>query len=452
MSDLPPPRPRDYWSPYAERMPREQLRVLQLRRLQTLVGWAYARSPFWRRRLDAAGVTPEQVQSLDDLRRLPFLTKTELLENQEAHPPYGDMLTAPPTVAVAYHTTSGTSGRTPLRALESPRDWDWGAQAWARSLYGFGLRDTDIVYVAFGYGSFIGFWGAHYAIQKIGATTVAGGSQSSEARLRHIVDTGATAVAATPSYAIRLGQVAAEMGIDLARDTRVELLLLAGEPGANIPATKALIQDMWGARAGDFMGMTETAGITAFECSEQSGALHVNEDYFLEELLDPRTGEPLPLGEVGERVCTAFGIGLIPIIRYRTGDLVRRVSAEHCPCGRTFELYQGGIIGRADDMQIIRGVNVYPSAVEGVVRRYTELREFRIVLTRVQHQDNIAVELEAHPTVAADVAEQLVRRVGRELSQAHEGLRFDVSLVPPGTLPIFDLKARRLHDRRRRGT
>ncbi|HLH26066.1 MAG TPA: phenylacetate--CoA ligase family protein [Chloroflexota bacterium] len=448
MSKLPPPRPRDYWSPYVERLPREQLRALQLRRLQTLVGWAYARSPFWQRRLDAARVAPEQIRSLDDLRRLPFITKAELLENQAERPPYGDMLTAPPDVAVAYHTTSGTSGRTPLRALESPRDWDWGAQAWARSLYGFGLRPRDVVYVAFGYGSFIGFWGAHYAIQKIGATTVAGGSQSSEARLRHIVDTGATAVAATPSYAIRLAQVAAEMGIDLARDTRVELLLLAGEPGANIPATKALIQDMWGARAGDFMGMTETAGITAFECSEQSGALHINEDYFLEEFLDPRGDEPLPLGEVGERVCTAFGIGLIPIIRYRTGDLVRRVPASHCSCGRTFELYLGGIIGRADDMQIIRGVNVHPSAVEGVVRRYAELREFRIVLTRVDYVDNIAVELEAQPTVAADLAEQLRQRVARELAEAHEGLRFDVSLVAPGTLPTFELKARRLLDRR----
>jgi phenylacetate-CoA ligase len=429
-------------------MPRERLRALQLRRLQTLVGWAYARSPFWRQRLDATGVAPEQIKSLDDLRRLPFITKGELLDNQAARPPYGDMLTAPPGVAIAYHTTSGTSGRTPLRALESPRDWDWGAQAWARSLYGFGLRDTDVVFVAFGYGSFIGFWGAHYAIQKIGATTVAGGSQSSEVRLRQIVDVGATAVAATPSYAIRLGQVATEMGIDLARDTRVELLLLAGEPGANIPATKALIEDMWGARAGDFMGMTETAGITAFECSEQSGALHVNEDYFLEEFLDPQSGEPLPLGEVGERVCTAFGIGLIPIIRYRTGDLVRRVPAEHCPCGRTFEMYLGGIIGRADDMQIIRGVNVHPSAVEGVVRRYAELREFRIVLTRVEHVDNIAVELEAHPTVAADLAETVTQRVTRELAEAHEGLRFDVSLVAPGTLPTFELKARRVQDRR----
>jgi phenylacetate-CoA ligase len=448
MADLPPRRPLDYWSPYVERMPREALRGLQLRKLQTMVGWAYARSAFWRRRLDAAGVTPDQIQNLDDVRRLPFLTKVELLDNQGEHPLYGDMLTAPANVAIAYHQTSGTSGRTPLRALESARDWAFGAQAWARSLYGFGVRSTDVVYIAFGYGSFIGFWGAHYAIQKIGATTVAGGGGTSETRLRQMIDVGATVLAATPSYAIRLAQVAAEMGIDPARDTRIELLLVAGEPGGNIPATKALLESTWGARVGDFMGMTETAGITAFECSEQSGALHINEDYFLEELLDPRTDEPVPLGEVGERICTAFGIGLIPIIRYRTNDLVRRVAADHCSCGRTLELYLGGIIGRADDMQIVRGVNVHPSAVEGVVRRYAEFREFRIVLSRVEHIDNIAVELEAHPTVAEAAAGALAWRVQQDLADAHEGLRFDVSLVPPGTLPTFELKARRLLDRR----
>jgi phenylacetate-CoA ligase len=448
MADLPPPRPRDYWSPYIERMPRPALEALQLRKLQTLVAWAYARSPFWRRRLDAAGVAPDQVRTLADLRRLPFLTKADLLENQAEHPLYGDMLTAPASVAIAYHQTSGTSGRTPLRALESARDWAFGAHAWARSLYGFGVRASDVVYVAFGYGSFIGFWGLHYACQKIGATVVASGGQTSEGRLRQMIDLGATVLAATPSYAIRLAQVAAELGIDPARDTRIELVLVAGEPGGNIPATKALLQETWGARVGDFMGMTETAGITAFECNEQSGALHLNEDYFLEEVLDPQTDEPVPYGEVGERVCTAFGIGLIPIIRYRTGDLVRRVPATHCPCGRTFDLYLGGIIGRADDMKIVRGVNVHPSAVEGVVRRYPEFREFRIVLTRVAHIDAIAVELEPHPTVAPERAAALARQVQQDLADAHEGLRFDVSVVAPGTLPVFELKARRLVDRR----
>jgi phenylacetate-CoA ligase len=353
---------------------------------------------------------------------------------------------------VAYHHTSGTTGRTPFRVVESVRDWSWGANAWARALYAFGLRQSDLVYLPFGYGPFIGFWGAHYAIQRIGATTVAGGAQTSEARIRQIIDVGATAIVCTPSYAIRLGQVAAEMGVDLATETRVELGLHAGEPGGSIPATKALLERLWGSYAGDFLGMTETAGITAYECGDRCGGLHVSEDYFLEEVLDPEKGEPVPYGEVGERVCTAFSIGLIPIIRYRTGDLVRRVPAASCTCGRTFDLYQGGVVGRADDMRVIRGTNVYPSAVEAVVRRFSEIREFRVVLTRVNAIDDIAVEVELNPGVEEALGERLAPRLAGDLTEAHEGLRFTVALVPEGTLPVFELKARRLADRRAEAT
>jgi phenylacetate-CoA ligase len=448
MVEQAPRRSRGYWDPRAEQMPRDELRALQTQRLRRQVEWAYNRSPFWRRRFDAARVTPNQIRTLDDVARLPFLTKTELLADQAEHPPYGEILTAPATEALVYHHTSGTSGRQPLRMLHSARDWAWGSQAWARGIYAFGLRATDVVYLPFNYGPFIGFWGIHYAIQEVGAMTVAGGGLSSEARLRQLIDVGATVVVATPSYAIRLAQVAAELGIDLKRDTRVELTLHAGEPGANIPATKALIESSWGSRAGDFMGMTETAGITGWECNEQCGGLHVSEDYFLEEILDPKTGEPVPYGEVGERICTGFGTRLMPILRYRTGDLVRRVPADYCSCGRTLDIYMGGIIGRADDMQIVRGVNVHPSAVEGVVRRYPEIREFRIVLSRVEHIDAIAVELEPHAATAEDQAAAIATRVAQELADAHEGLRFDVALVSPDTLPTFELKARRVLDRR----
>lgn len=445
---VPPPLPRGYWNPRTELMPRKELESLQLRRLQHMVAWAYARSPFWRRRLDAAKVVPDAIHGLDDIQRLPFLTKAELIAEQTAHPPYGELLTAPASVGVAYHHTSGTTGKTPFRVVESARDWSWGANAWARALYAFGLRSTDVVYLPFGYGPFIGFWGAHYAIQRIGATTVAGGAQPSEARIRQIIDVGATAIVATPSYAIRLGQIAAELGIDLASETKVVMTLHAGEPGPGIPATRTLIEGIWGAHAGDFLGMTETAGITAYECSEKRSGLHISEDYFLEEVLDPLTNEPVAMGEVGERVCTAFGIGLIPILRYRTGDLVRRIPGRECPCGRTFDVYQGGVVGRADDMRVIRGTNVYPSAIEGVVRCYPEIREFRIVLTKVQNLDEITIEVEATAGVAMEVAERLVPRLTKDLADAHEGLRFGVTLVPEGTLPIFELKARRLQDLR----
>lgn len=438
----------DYWSPATELLPREQLEGLQLRKLRRLLTWADERSPFWRRKLADAGVDPHGIRSLGDVRRLPFLTKGELVEDQAAHPPFGSGITCPTERAVAYHHTSGTTGGTPLRVFETRRDWDWGADAWARALYAFGVRPSDVVYFPFGYGPFIGFWGAHYAVQKIGAMAVSGGAQSSEHRLRQIVDTGATVVVATPSYALRLIAVAAEQGVDLARGTAVKLLVHAGEPGASIPATKALIESAWGARAGDFAGMTETAGISAFECSARSGGIHIAEDHFIEEVVDPESGEAVPEGESGERVTTALGIFSLPIIRYRTRDLVRRVPHHACSCGRTFDLYWGGIIGRTDDMRIIRGTNVHPSAVEGVVRKFPEVREFRIVFARKDMQDEVTVELEPLPEIAADVRALLVRRIADELAYAHEGLRFGVTLVEPGALPTFELKARRLVDQR----
>ncbi len=340
-------------------MPREALAALQLRKLRTLLAWATRRSPFWQRKLGAAGVKPERIGSLEDLRSIPFLTKEEILADQASSPPYGTAITCSPELAVAYHHTSGTTGRTPLRVFETRRDWDWGADAWARALYAFGLRASDVVYFPFGYGPFIGFWGAHYGAQKIGAMTVAGGSQPSEHRLRQIVDCGATAVVATPSYGLRLAAIAEQQGLDLASGTKVELLIHAGEPGASIPATKTLLECKWGAHAGDF------AGISAFECAAKSGGIHIAEDHFIEEVVDPETGDPVPMGETGERITTALGIGSLPIIRYRTHDLVRRVPAGECSCGRGFDLYWGGILGRTDDVRIVRGTNVHPSAVEG---------------------------------------------------------------------------------------
>ncbi|MDP2726732.1 MAG: phenylacetate--CoA ligase family protein, partial [Dehalococcoidia bacterium] len=290
-------RAAGFWNPKMELMPREELRQLQLRKLQATVAWAYDRSPFWHRKLDGAGVRPEDVRSLDDIRRFPFLTKDEWIKAQEEKPLFGDFLVAGPEVAMRYHQTSGTSGRTPLRVLDGRKDWEWVAEMWAYGIHGFGVRPGDVAYLPFGYGIFIGFWGAHYALEKMGVLVIPGGGQSTEARLSQIMELGATVIVATPTYALRLAQVAAETGVDLARDSKVELLIHAGEPGANIPSTKQAIEEAWGARAGDFPGMTECGTIFAFECSEQCGAIHIIEDHFLEEVIDPKTGEPVDYGE-----------------------------------------------------------------------------------------------------------------------------------------------------------
>jgi phenylacetate-CoA ligase len=429
-------------------MPREDLRSWQLKKLQTLVSWAYERSPFWQRKLKAAGVHPRDIRQPEDIQRIPFLTKAEIVECQEVTPLYGDILSATPTTAITYHQTSGTSGRSPVRAIDSARDWNWSAETWAYGLYGFGVRREDIVYVAFGYGAFIGFWGAHLAFEKIGALTIPGGAQTSESRIKQIMELGVTVLNATPSYAIRLAQVAREMGVDLARDSNIEIVVTAGEPGGNIPSTKAMIEEAWGAHMGDFAGMTEAGGIFGFECNEKPGGMHIVEDHFIEEVIDPTTGQSLGYGERGERVTTSFGRGMLPLLRYRTGDLVERVSGDRCPCGRIFDIYNGGIIGRVDDMKLIRGTNVFPSAVEGVIRRYPEIREFQIIITKVNHIDEIAVKLEPSPETSRDMWPDIRRRIVQDLADAHEGLRFELEIVEPDTLPTFELKARRLVDLR----
>ncbi len=441
-------RPPGFWNPKTEKMPRDHLRELQLRKLQVTAEWAYSRSPFWKRKLDSAGVKPGDIRSLDDIRRLPFLTKEEWVQGQQDDPLFGDFPVASPDLAIRLHQTSGTSGRTPLRVLDSRKDWEWVAEMWAYGIYGFGVRSGDVAYLPFSYGIFIGFWGAHTALEKMGVLTIPGGGQSTEVRLNQIIELGATVIVATPTYALRLAQVAGEMGIDLARESKVELLIHAGEPGANIPSTKQAIENAWGARAGDFPGMTECGTIFAFECNEQPDAIHIIEDHYIEEVISPRTGEPVGYGERGERVMTSFGRGIMPVLRYRTGDLVEKIEAASCPCGRTFDLYKSGIIGRIDDMKIIRGVNVYPSAVENIVRGYHEVNEFQVLITKSGHLDEIKVMVEPGPDTDRGIYADLVVRLAAELANAHEGLRFVVEVVEPATLPTFELKARRLKDLR----
>src|SRR5919197_2046307 len=256
----------------------------------------------------------------------------------------------------------------------------------------------------------------------------------------------ATVVASTPTYALRMAQEAKTLGIDLAGSS-VQRLILSGEPAGSIPATKKLIEEEWGAKAGDTAGMTELGTIMIFECEEQPGGTHIIEDNYIEEVLDPETSEPVPYGEMGERVVTSFGRGFIPVLRYRTRDFVVKVPGSSCRCGRTFDIYDGGIRGRVDDMKLVRGTNVYPRAVEAIVREFAEIDEFQIHLYTAEGiRDEIEVLVEVpDPDVDAD---RIVGNVGRKLAEAHEGLRFAVKQVETGSLPRFELKAKRLLDER----
>ncbi len=273
-----------YWNPKIETLGREQLDALQLVKLRRQVAWAAARSPWYRRTLD--GFDPAQLRTHDDLRRLPMLTRDEWMNSQFEHPPYGELPAIGAAGAIRIHTTSGTTGRGPLRALDSRKDWAWIAEMWAYAIWGCGVRPGDTAYIAFGYGSFIGFWGLHYSMEKVGVLNVPGGAQTTEARVRQIIDFGATVVASTPTYALRLAQEAASLGIDLP-GSAVSRLILSGEPAGSIPQTKALIEQEWGAKAFDTAGMTEIGTIMVFECAHQPGGTHIIEDHVIEEVIDP---------------------------------------------------------------------------------------------------------------------------------------------------------------------
>src|SRR5919201_3563674 len=413
------PKYSEYWNPKNETMPREQIEALQLAKLRRLCEWAYATTPFHKLQFDAAGFRPEQLKTLDDLRRIPFMTREEWMESLVEKPMYGDLLATRPENAIRYHLTSGTTGRTPIRVLDSTKDWDWISEMWCYGLWAFGIRPEDTVYFAFGYGSFIGFWGAHYACEKMGALVIPGGAQATEGRVKQIVEMGVTTVCSTPTYALNLWNKAREMGIELAKDSKVDKLIASGEPAGSIPAAKRQLEEAWGAKCGDTAGMTEVGTIMIFECSHQPGGTHIIEDNYIEEVLDPDSGEPVRYGEQGERVVTSFGRGIIPLIRYRTADLVRKVPAATCTCGRGFDLYEGGILGRVDDMKLVRGTNVYPRAVEAIVRDYPLVEEFQLRLTRGEDLlDRITLRVELPPDACDATWAELSGRSAKDLAAA----------------------------------
>jgi phenylacetate-CoA ligase len=436
-----------YWNPKTETLDRERLEALQVAKLRVQCEWAAARSPWYRRRFAEKRFDPSQIGSLADLRRLPMLTRDEWMASQFDHPPYGEIPAIGPAGAIRVHTTSGTTGQGPLRALDSRKDWSWIGEMWAYAVWGCGARPSDTAYIAFGYGSFIGFWGLHYAMEKVGVLNVPGGAQSTEARVLQIIDFGATLVASTPTYALRLAQEASTIGVDL-KGSAVSRLILSGEPAGSIPQTKALIEDLWGAKAYDTAGMTEIGTIMVFECAHQPGGTHIIEDHVIEEVIDPVSLEPVAYGERGERVVTSFGRGSIPLLRYRTGDLVCKVPASRCACGRGFDIYEGGILGRVDDMKIVRGTNVYPRAVEAIVRDHPEVDEFQIVITREGVRDEITLRVELKGEPGADVWEPIAQSLHRGLAHAHEGLNFRIERAGSGELPRFELKAKRTIDLR----
>jgi phenylacetate-CoA ligase len=391
-------------------------------------------TPFYARKFAAAGVDPTAVHTWDDYRRLPFTTKSELVADQAEHPPYGTNGFDDRYSYTRLHQSSGTSTGRPLRWRDTSWSWDWVVIAWENGLRRAGiLADAaDRVFFPFSFGPFLGFWAAFEAVQRVHCLALSGGGMPTTARLRFLREHRATVVCCTPTYALHMAETAAAEGVDLAR-SGVTKVIVAGEPGGSIPATRERIEAAWGARVFDHYGLSEV-GPVAFEPHDRPGQMWVNEDAFLVEVLDPAGDREVSDGEVGEVVVTNLGRGASPVIRYRTGDLVRPARRE----GRLY--FDAGVIGRADDMIHVRGNNLYPSAIEAVVRRFPEVAEFRLVVDESGPLADLRIEVEPQPTADGHrVCEAIGRAVRDELL-----FRTAVVPVPSGSLPRFEMKARRL--------
>ncbi len=418
---------------------REIIQARQLERLQAMLDEVLASNPFYGRKLREAGLERgADVRTLDDLSRLPFTRKPELMADQEATPPFGTNLTYPLKAYTRLHQTSGTTGK-PMRWLDTEDSWQWWGRCWGAVYRAAGVTDEDRVYFAFSFGPFIGFWAAWEGARQIGALAISGGARNSQQRVENLLELGATVLCCTPSYALHLAEVAREMGLagEIQRSP-VRAIIVAGEPGGSIPSTRNRIESLWGAKVYDHTGATEV-GAHGFTCVYQAG-VHLNEGEFIVEVLDPATDEP---ADEGELVITNLGRWGSPIIRYRTGDHVR-LNRERCACGRTFVRMEGGVIGRIDDMLIVRGVNVFPSAIENIVREFPEVDEFAVEVYRVEEMDEMEVKIEVVGSEPEAVAAKLADTFHRRLA-----LRVKVTPVPAGTLPRWELKARRVRDLRK---
>lgn len=432
-----------YLEPDMETAPRDRLRRLQAERLRTQVTHAHATSPFYRRKLEAAGVTPALVRTLDDVWRLPFTTKDELKQDQAEHPLWGTLLAVPFEQCLRVHMTSATTGR-PLAFLDTREDWYGFYHSYARSLYAFGVRAEDMVMAAFSYGPWIGYWSGFYAAQDLGCLVYPAGGLSTEQRIDALRTYPITVLGCTPSYALFLAEQAQKKGIDLATETKIRITWHTGEPGASIPATKARIEAAFGARAFDLPGLTEIAA-WGFECDAQAGLTHVHEDYCYPEVLDEQD-RPVRPGERGELVFTSLYRKAMPLLRYRTRDVVQ-LADRACPCGRTLVAFEGGVLARLDDMKKVRGIIVYPRRVEEIVRVHRGVDEFQIVFRRREGLDDILVRIDPAPGLGPGERDGLGRTVAEELHVAL-GIRVSVEVTEPGGLPRWDHKARRVHDER----
>ena len=421
-----------YYCPEEESLDRPAIDRLQRRRLANLLERTLPANAFYQQKLKGIPFNPLH----DPMSALPFTTRRELEQDQLDHPPYGTNLSFPREQYCRLHQTSGSGGR-PLRWLDTAESWNWWKRCWGIIFAAAGIGAQDKLTFPFSFGPFVGFWGAFDAAAALGRFVIPAGGMATTARLRMILENQVTVICCTPTYAVRMAEVAVEEGIDIA-SSAVRAFVVAGEPGGHIPATRQKIESAWNARVFDHTGMTEI-GPLGFECLENPADVHLAESECIAEVIDPQTGDAVEEGEAGELVITNLGRPAAPVIRYRTGDQVR-LSKERCACGRWFARMLGGILGRMDDMFIVRGNNVFPSAVEAVIRRFNEVAEFGV---EVYQNGSLAhVKLKLEPLPAVTDGTDLAARVGKALQETLS-FKADVQVMPPRSLPRFEMKAKR---------
>jgi phenylacetate-CoA ligase len=425
-------------------MPRPQLDALHLGKLRQLLAYAYANSPFYRRHFDRAGLDIEAVRSLDDFKqRVPLTDKADFLHLQADSPPYGPTLSIPEEMIAHHCETSGTTG-VPLAIPYTLYDTERYGESWVYGMWAQGIRPEDSCYFAFNWGNFAGFWSCYWGIRRLGCRLISGGGADSRGHVENIMRMRPTVLVSTPTFALRLAQVAAEMGVDI-RNSTIRHTYHAGEPGPfALPAMRRALDEAWGAQSGELLGIAE---VDAFApgCPERDG-VHVNEMNVFCWSRDPIGGQETAAGEIGENIITSYVNSAQPLINYHTHDLVRRQRS--CACGRTWDKLDGVVLGRTDFMMTVRGTNVYPTAVENILGEIDGVSHYyQLVLSRQDENDMMTVAFEPDPGIDPGRWDGLAERLGQAIHQRLH-VRLETEVVAPESLPRFELKTQRIIDNR----
>lgn len=432
-----------YWNPYLETLPPKQLKDFQFKKFKRIVEWGYKNSRLYRRLYDQAGFNPDKLQGWEDISRVPILQKEDYRTAQAKEPyPYGDSLCVPLEKVTEFHQTSGTIGQ-PVYQPDTWEDWEWWNESWAYVLWAMGFRNTDRVFIPFGYNVYMGSWAGHYACEKIGCEVVPGGILNTEERLLKIKELKATALMATPTYVLSMAEVCRNKLKINPKDLKIQKILCAGELGASVPAIKKRMQELWGARVYDHVNATEVGG-WGYECSFQPGGVHVNEALFLVELVDINTGEPVEeLHMPGKIVITAFDRYAQPCIRFDSKDI--GMWGKPCECGRTFRILKGGVLGRVDHITKIKGVLFNPASVEEIVRAIPQLAdEYELIATKKGATDVIILKVEL--VAGADAGQEDVRKMLSRQLRLKTNLSFQIEFLKYGSLPRPEIKINRFKD------